>query len=269
MRVVETLPKLAAPTALVPTMGALHAGHQSLIRLARQYCDEVVVSVFVNPLQFEDPEDLAKYPKSPERDVELAREAGATILWRPSPETIYPGNELRLSAGELGQNFEGVHRTGHFDGVLTVVNRLFELVNPKFAIFGEKDLQQLFLIKQMASELHPQIQIIPAPTIRELSGLALSSRNSRLTPTGRKTATLISQILSEAAACEDLAEMKAVLAKLNEANGFTLDYVEVIDEDTFKIATLDSTKLRAIAAGWIDGIRLIDNMAMQRKLVRV
>ena len=130
-------------------MGALHAGHQSLIQIARELCDEVVVSIFVNPLQFENKEDLAKYPRTPERDEELARAAGATILWRPNYEDLYPIGFEKLSAGSVGELFEGKSRPGHFDGVVTVVNRLFEIVRPKFAIFGEKDFQQLFLIRQM------------------------------------------------------------------------------------------------------------------------
>ena len=162
MKEMKVLTDLNRPCAFVPTMGALHADHQSLISKARELCDEVVVSVFVNPLQFEDKDDLAKYPRTPERDAELAEEAGATILWTPEYETIYPNEITKLSAGELGTKFEGVHRPGHFDGVLTVVNRLFELVQPRYAIFGEKDFQQLFLITTMAAELHPDIEIVHA-----------------------------------------------------------------------------------------------------------
>ncbi|NCX36390.1 MAG: pantoate--beta-alanine ligase [Actinobacteria bacterium] len=249
-------------------MGALHAGHQSLIKIAKEICDEVVISVFVNPLQFEDKDDLAKYPKTPENDAQLASEAGATLLWRPDVSDIYPGNEEKLSAGELGNKFEGASRPGHFDGVLTVVNRLFTLVKPKYAIFGEKDFQQLFLIKKMAAELHPEIEIIAAPTIREVSGLALSSRNVRLSPSGALTAQRISKALRAAATQETLADMSAELVRLGEVANFKLDYAEIIDEDTFEIATPNALKPRAIVAGWVDGVRLIDNMAMARTLVR-
>ena len=121
-------------------MGALHAGHQSLIQLARNYCEEVVVSIFVNPLQFENSEDFEKYPISPERDAEIARDAGATVLWRPSYDEIYPEGYQRLKAGPVGEIFEGASRPGHFDGVVTVVNRLFEIVQPRHAIFGEKEI---------------------------------------------------------------------------------------------------------------------------------
>ena len=160
-------------------------------------------------------------------------------------------------------------RHGHFDGVVTVVNRLFDLVQPRYAIFGEKDFQQLFLIKEMACRLHPEIEIVPAPTIRETSGLALSSRNVRLTVEGRVVADVISRVLHQAAEAESLADMKEELAKLGEKSNFILDYAEVINEQTFDLADDATENKRAIVAGWIDGIRLIDNMAMAKKLVRV
>lgn len=269
MKVERVLTGLDRPCAFVPTMGALHAGHQSLIKMAREYCDEVVVSVFVNPLQFEDKDDLAKYPKTPEIDENLAREAGATILWRPEVSDIYVGNEKKLSAGELGKRFEGASRAGHFDGVLTVVNRLFELVKPKYAIFGEKDFQQLFLIKRMAAKLHPDIEIVSAPTIREESGLALSSRNVRLTQTGILTAQSISKALRSASFKESIADMKRELAALSHESEFKLDYAEIIDEESFELANESTLRARAIIAGWVDGVRLIDNMAMAQSLVKL
>ena len=264
----KVLTDLNRPCAFVPTMGALHAGHQSLISKARELCDEVVVSVFVNPLQFEDKDDLAKYPRTPERDSELAAEAGATILWIPDYETIYPNEITKLSAGELGTKFEGVHRPGHFDGVLTVVNRLFELVQPRYAIFGEKDFQQLFLITKMAAELHPDIEIVPAPTIREISGLAMSSRNVRLSTRARTAADVIAQVLRKASENEDTSIARTALEEISREPLFTLDYAEIIDEETFELASEETEKRRAIIAGWIDGVRLIDNMAMKSALVR-
>ena len=269
MKVVQSLTALDRPCALVPTMGALHAGHQSLIKIAREYCDEVVVSVFVNPLQFEDKDDLAKYPKTPEMDELLASQAGATVLWRPEAGDLYPGDETKLSAGELGRCFEGASRAGHFDGVLTVVNQLFELVKPKYAIFGEKDFQQLFLIKRMAAQLHSEIEIIAAPTIREESGLALSSRNVRLSPQGLLTAQSISKALRAASRKDSLAEMKVELSKLESQPAFKLDYAEIIDEESFELATESTVRLRALIAGWVDGVRLIDNAAMSRSLVKL
>ena len=269
MQIMDRLGDLLRPCAFVPTMGALHAGHQSLITLARQYCDDVVVSVFINPLQFEKSEDLDKYPKTPELDARCASEAGATILWRPSYDEIYPGELQKISAGECGNLFEGASRPGHFDGVLTVVHRLFELVQPKYAIFGEKDFQQLFLIKAMSSQLHPEIEIISAPTVREESGLAMSSRNIRLSQNGKKVATALSRVLSSAADTEDLVRMKSELSLLARIDGFTLDYAEIIDEETFQIANEETSRKRAIVAGWVDGVRLIDNMAMKPALVRL
>jgi pantoate--beta-alanine ligase len=265
---VDLLTDLDNPCAFVPTMGALHAGHQSLIRRACELADEVVVSIFVNPLQFENKEDLAKYPSTPKNDSELASEAGATILWRPSYPSIYPGELEKLSSGDIGRSFEGVHRPGHFDGVLTVVNRLFELSRPKYAIFGEKDFQQLFLIKEMAAKLHPEIQIIAAPTIRDNSGLALSSRNVRLSDQGLEGAQVISKVLSAASSESSLTSARQALKQIERQDSFILDYAEIIDEESFQVADESSIKTRVIIAGWIEGVRLIDNMAMQNSLVR-
>ena len=254
MKEVEVLSDLNNPCAFVPTMGALHAGHQSLIRRARELADEVVVSVFVNPLQFENKDDLAKYPTTPKHDGELASEAGATILWRPSYESIYPGELKKLSSGEIGRSFEGV-------------NRLFELCRPKYAIFGEKDFQQLFLIKEMAARLHPEIQIIAAPTIRDTNGLALSSRNVRLTSQGLESAEIISKVLRAASSESSLTSARHALKQIEKNGSFTLDYAEIIDEESFQVADESSLKTRVIIAGWIEGVRLIDNMAMQNSLV--
>ena len=264
----QLLTEIEKPCAFVPTMGALHAGHQSLIAQARDLFDEVVVSVFVNPLQFEDKEDLAKYPRTPEKDAQLAAAAGATILWTPTYEDIYPAEIKKLSAGELGEKFEGVHRPGHFDGVLTVVHRLFELVKPKYAIFGEKDFQQLFLITKMAAQLHPEIEIIAAPTVRETSGLAMSSRNVRLSGEARTAAEIISQVLRESSQKPDTATALLALKEISREPLFTLDYAEIIDEENFELASEETEKRRALIAGWIDGVRLIDNMAMKSALVR-
>jgi pantoate--beta-alanine ligase len=243
--------------AFVPTMGALHAGHASLIQRARELSDTVVVSIFINPLQFENKDDLAKYPRTPELDIELASQAGATHLWLPTVDEIYPGEVQKISAGALGDVYEGVKRPGHFDGVLTVVNRLFELVKPQWAIFGEKDFQQLTLIKSMKSD----VEIIGAPTIRDTDGLALSSRNVRLSDP--KAALVIYRALlaarNEKSVDAARTAMKEVLA--SEAS-FTLDYAEIINESNFEKASQSDESKRAIIAGWVNGIRLIDNMPM-------
>jgi pantoate--beta-alanine ligase len=241
--------------AFVPTMGALHAGHQSLIKLAKQKGDRVLVSIFVNPLQFENQDDLAKYPQTLDADLKLAEEAGATAVFAPSYADVYPGEITKVDAGEVGKLYEGASRDGHFSGVLTVVKRLFDLTQTKVAIFGEKDFQQLFLIKQMVKQLNIPIEIMAAPTIREADGLAMSSRNVRLDQSGRKSALVISKALKE----DSIAGMNKVLV---EEPGFTLDYLEIIDEDTFLPASENSKNKRAIIAGWVNGVRLLDNKRM-------
>jgi len=255
---------LRHPLALVPTMGALHAGHASLINMAAARCSQVVVSIFVNPLQFENQEDLAKYPRPIEKDIKIAKAAGATDIWTPTFEEIYPSNPEIISAGPVGKLFEGVHRFGHFDGVLTVVNRLFNLVKPEVAIFGEKDFQQLFLIKKLVNDLALPIEIVAAPTIRETDGLAMSSRNIRLTDEERKAARVISKALTSAARESSVVQQRDVLhSVLATEKQFSLDYAEVIDGDTYEITDAASVNNRAIVAGWINGVRLLDNMVMR------
>ncbi len=244
-------------------MGALHAGHLSLISLARKYSDDVVVSIFVNPLQFENPDDLAKYPRDLEGDRKLALQAGATTIWAPTVEEIYPGEVQQISAGPLGNLFEGVKRPGHFDGVLTVVARLFEKVKPTHAIFGEKDFQQLYLISRFVKENDLPIQIVAGPLIRDEDGLALSSRNVRLTSMGRNQALVIQRALHAAHHELHLEHAKRILhAVLSEEPGFTIDYATIIDEQTFSAPTQSTTQFRALVAGWVEGVRLLDNMKM-------
>ena len=246
--------------AFVPTMGALHAGHLSLIELAKSYSDEVIVSIFVNPLQFENKDDLAKYPRDLDADKKLAMSAGATQIWAPTIDEIYPDEPSVISAGKLGSKYEGVNRAGHFDGVLTVVDRLFKHVQPTHAIFGEKDFQQLFLIKQWAQENKVPVQIISAPLIRDQDGLALSSRNIRLGDEGRKSALVISQALLAARESRD--PHSTMLEVLASEPGFTLDYAIVIDEESFEEASASTLNTRALIAGWVNGVRLLDNMQM-------
>lgn len=234
-------------------MGALHAGHASLFTIAKSLSNNVVASIFINPLQFENPADLAQYPRTPESDIELAASSGVTHLWLPKYEEIYPEGFKRLTADPIGNLFEGAARPGHFDGVVTVVRRLFDLVKPKVAIFGEKDFQQLFLIKKIADD----VEIITAPTIREHDGLAMSSRNSRLSEAGRSAATIMYRALKRAKSEIELQEL------LTSEPLFTLDYAVFIDEQTFMPASSATQQVRALVAGWIDGIRLIDNMAME------
>ena len=243
---------------LVPTMGALHAGHQSLIKLGKNLGEKVIVSIFVNPLQFENKADLENYPKSFDQDLQMAQEAGATAIFSPSESDIYPGQIEKIEAGSVGNIFEGKSRPGHFSGVLTVVKRLFDLVNPKHAVFGEKDFQQLFLIKKMVNDFKLPVNIVSAPTIRDSSNLALSSRNSRLSDEDKKVAQVIYQALTQ----NNIDDARKLLEKVD---GFSLDYLEAIDEQSFKLATPDAKNKRLIIAGWVNQVRLIDNMAMGSK----
>jgi pantoate--beta-alanine ligase len=246
-------------SVLVPTMGALHKGHQALIKRARSMSKEVVVSIFINPLQFENPDDIAKYPRTPERDIQLATLAGATEIWMPDYEEIYPGEITKLIASSIADLYEGASRPGHFDGVVTVVNRLFEIVKPEAAIFGEKDFQQLQIIRAMKSS----VEIVGIPTVREYDGLALSSRNVRLSERGRMSANVIYRAMAAARLAPTVAIAQEIIdTTLSTDTGFACDYAVIVDEEDFSLAT-DSTKhKRAIIAGWIDGVRLIDNMRM-------
>jgi pantoate--beta-alanine ligase len=247
--------------AFVPTMGALHDGHMSLIKQARSLTNNVVVSIFVNPLQFESSEDLEKYPRDLELDSKKALAAGATRIWAPTIDEIYPenlkvnGEVKKISAGDIGNKFEGAARPGHFDGVLTVINQLFKHIDPRWAIFGEKDFQQLHIVKNWVTKSHIPVEIINGGIIRDSDGLALSSRNVRLTAEGRKAALVISRALRSGS-------KEAMGQILATENAFSLDYAEVIDPSTFEIANSSTLNPRAIIAGWIEGVRLLDNMGM-------
>jgi pantoate--beta-alanine ligase len=263
MKIVHSAAELDDGCTFIPTMGALHAGHASLFTAARSQSDFVVASIFVNPLQFENAKDLELYPRTPEQDVEIARDSGVTHLWLPQPNEIYPENFAKCLAGPIGEIYEGFNRVGHFDGVVTVVSRLFDLLRPAKAIFGEKDFQQLFLIRKLASESFKDLEIIAAPTIREDDGLALSSRNIRLNKSDREAATVIYRALVAAQKCKTLDQARDTMLQIaGQEPLFKLDYAQVIDESDFAIATQSTSKQRAIIAGWLNGVRLIDNMEM-------
>lgn len=251
------------PIALVPTMGALHEGHAQLIQKARTLTDGVLVSIFVNPLQFENQSDLEKYPRTPEADIDKAKKSGAAMLWRPKYEEIYPGTVALQEVGELASLYEGAARKGHFQGMLTVVKRLFDLVQPRWALFGEKDFQQLFLVKKMVKDLGLKIEVIAVPTVREPSGLAISSRNVRLSLEDRQSALVISRALTNASEMTSIEEMQRALdLTLASESGFKRDYAVIIDEVDFSLATEATKAKRALIAGWVNGVRLIDNMSM-------
>jgi pantoate--beta-alanine ligase len=260
MKIVSDASLLLHGCAFVPTMGALHAGHQSLFLRAAQGNENVLASIFINPLQFENTSDLENYPKTPERDIELAQAAGVTELWFPQYDELFPAGFATKTAGALGEIYEGKARPGHFDGVLTVVDRLFQLAKPKSAIFGEKDFQQLSLIRTIAGD----VAIVAAPTIRESDGLAMSSRNVRLSQEDRIAALIIYKAL---VAAESAVEIEVVrnlmISTLANEPRFTLDYAEIIDEKDFSLVNSETAHARAIISGWINGIRLIDNMPMR------
>ena len=252
--------------AFVPTMGALHDGHLALIKSAKKFGKRVLVSVYVNPTQFESSTDLAKYPKTLSQDLELAAGAGADYLWTPSVEEIYPeglANVQLISAGPLGDLYEGASRPNHFSGVLTVINRLFTLVNPRYAMFGEKDFQQLFLIKKFAEQQFPTISIITGETIRDGNGIALSSRNSRLSSDELEIAQVLPRAQKATRKFNSISDVQDALDKVFSAqSGFTLDYAEIVDPRTLLPVSSDFTgQVQVLLAGWIGSVRLIDNFA--------
>lgn len=227
----------------VPTMGALHPGHASLIQRSHRENELTVVSIFVNPTQFNNPEDLKKYPRTWDNDVKIAAEAGAQIILSPTFDEIYPDNyKYKLCENNFSMQLCGAHRPGHFDGVLTVVMKLLNIVRPQAAYFGEKDFQQLTLIKKMAEAFFMQTQIYPCPTLREHDGLAMSSRNVRLTPTGRKKAPLIYQALTN-------------FSDSLQARNF-------LESSDIQVEYLEEHENRRYIAAFIDGVRLIDNVAI-------
>ena len=268
MNVVSDRASLAAArppgtTAVVMTMGALHEGHRTLMRAARAAADNVVVTIFVNPLQFGPNEDLAKYPRPFENDVRACEEEGVDLVFAPMPEVVYPEQpQVRVTAGPMGEVLEGKTRPGHFDGVLTVVAKLLHLTRPDTAFFGQKDAQQLVLIRRMVRDLDFPVEIVPVPTVREPDGLALSSRNVYLSPEERESALAISRALraGEAAASNGApAVREAAEAVLKEEKGLRLDYLALVDPDTLE--PLDRSHERALlaVAAYAGSTRLIDN----------
>jgi pantoate--beta-alanine ligase len=256
--------------ALVPTMGALHDGHLSLIRAARAQADEVVVSLFVNPAQFNDADDLAAYPRDEERDAQLAQEAGADILFAPPPEIVYPpgfSTEVRVG-GVLTETLEGEHRgPEHFHGVTTVVTKLLNMVQPDLAFFGQKDAQQALVIRKLVRDLDIDVQIEIAPTVREHDGLALSSRNVRLHGDDRRRALALSQALVAAEHAAAAGERDAsVIAQLAREQMQQLqvepEYLELVNpEDLVPVRIVRGDTLVAVAAR-IGEVRLIDNVTL-------
>jgi pantoate--beta-alanine ligase len=250
--------------AFVPTMGALHEGHLSLIAEARKHATFVVVSIFVNPLQFGAGEDFEKYPRTIEEDAAKLEDIGVNVLFTPTVNDLYRGNmNVSESAGHIGALYEGAARPDHFDGMLTVVAKLLEAVRPKYAVFGAKDAQQVFLVKRMAAQKFPELEIVVAPTVREANGLALSSRNRYLSEADHKVAKQISAALQSAheTSSSPSAAVAAARNTMLSTPEAKLDYIALVDADTFEAVT-DGFTGRAILliAAVVGETRLIDNI---------
>jgi pantoate--beta-alanine ligase len=258
---------LAGTVAVVMTMGALHEGHLRLIDVARDRADAALVTIFVNPLQFGPGEDLDRYPRTLESDLAACAAHGVDLVFAPAVEDMYPPGEpvVRRHAGDLGERLEGAVRPAHFDGVLTVVGMLLDLTRPDIAVFGEKDAQQLALIRRMVAAEGRPIDIVGVPTVREPDGLALSSRNRYLAPQQRAAAVALSAALRAAA---DAAEHGAAAAAdracevLARAPGVDVDYVAVVDDETWEDPSEDTRNMRILVAGRVGQTRLIDNVSV-------
>ena len=268
-RVTRDWRRQALTTALVPTMGNLHEGHLALVRKAREHADRVVASIYVNPTQFGEGEDYGSYPRTPDTDRVALEASGCDLLFAPGHDTVYPPgikNSIRLLASpDLAAPLEGECRPGHFDGVLTVVARLFNLVGPDVAVFGEKDFQQLLLIRRMVEDLSFDIRIVSVPTVREHNGLAMSSRNRFLRTEEKAAAVRLSTVLSDVVeqvrndpSQWEQAEQDAV-SRL-ESWGFRVDYVAVRRSDNLAAPSKEGAPMRVLAAVRCGKTRLIDNM---------
>lgn len=258
-----------ARIGFVPTMGALHAGHLSLVDRARRDADTVVMSIFVNPLQFGPAEDLARYPRLVEADDNLATQAGVDFLFRPAAAEMYtPGRTVSVAGGALASAWEGEMRPGHFDGVLTVVAKLLNIVAPDFAVFGRKDLQQAAVVRAMVRDLNLPVSIVLSPIVREQDGLAMSSRNRYLTSEERRSALALNRSLKGARALYESGERSAVRLEqigrdiIGRDAAIKLDYFAVVDPATFERDDIAGERSAAIVAARVGTTRLIDNLTL-------
>ncbi len=252
---------------LVPTMGALHAGHVRLLETARFECDQVVASIFVNPLQFDRQDDLDGYPRPLEADLEVCRVAGVDLVFAPTAREMYgSGCEVLVDPGPVAENLCGRYRPGHFQGVATVVLKLFHIVQPGKAYFGEKDFQQLALVRRMVADLNVPVEIRPVPTVREPDGLAMSSRNRNLSPADREAAPALYRCLCVARELIEGGERNAAevkmqaLAEIAGTPQFHVEYLEVVDPDRIQVVERIEGRVRVAAAAWLGSTRLIDNI---------
>jgi pantoate--beta-alanine ligase len=271
---VRTVAELAAArdalvgrVAVVMTMGALHDGHLHLMRVAREHADALMVTIFVNPLQFGPNEDFDRYPRTPESDLAKCAEAGVDLVFMPSVEEVYPPGEAIpwVSAGALGAELEGKMRPGHFDGVVTVVVRLLRLTRPDVALFGQKDAQQLALIRRGVTDLDLPVEIVGVPTVRESDGLAMSSRNRYLDDNSRTVALTLSRALltgADQATHGGDAVLESARAVLEESPQVSVDYLVLVDEETWEPPDNETRDARLLVAGRIGTTRLIDNVSV-------
>jgi len=258
-------------TAFVPTMGNLHDGHLTLVKEAQKFADRVVVSIFVNPMQFNQAADLAAYPRTLDEDCRALQSVDTDLVFTPSPELIYPhglASQTFIQVPCISEVLEGAHRPGHFNGVSTIVAKLFNLVQPDVALFGEKDFQQLALIRHMVADLAMPIQIVGVPTVREKSGLAMSSRNGLLTAEERIIAPLLAEVMTTIAGKISVDEQEnqtlvtQATAQLNAA-GFNTDAIDIVDAETLASLTTDSKQAVVLMAAFLGKARLIDNKVIE------
>lgn len=269
---VSTQKRAGKTIGFAPTMGALHKGHLSLIEQAKNRNDISICSIFVNPTQFNEEGDLKKYPRTPEKDIEMLTTASNDVLFMPDVEEVYPKNtpiKSDFKFGELEKVMEGAFRPGHFEGMAQVVNRLLEIVQPTSLYMGQKDFQQLTIVREMLRQTKSEVELVMCPIVREEDGLAMSSRNVRLTPENRKSAVIISQTLREAKARIENESPKmikeAALEKLNSVPDFKAEYFDIVDGVTLLNLERfeDTTFAVACVAVWSGDVRLIDNIILK------
>ena len=265
----------AETTAFVPTLGNLHDGHLSLVRKAQDVADRVVVSIFVNPTQFDKAADLADYPRTTDEDLALLKEEGVDLVFLPSAEDMYPvGSAARVEVDGISDILEGDSRPGHFSGVATIVAKLFNLVQPDYSVFGEKDFQQLMLVKRMEADLDFGIEIIGAPTAREVSGLAMSSRNNYLNKEQRNNIApkfhaelqKIKHAILEGN--KDYLGLQSTSINSLNQQGFKADYIEVRNAEDLSVATIEDKNLVVLGSAWLGKARLIDNLTVNIDLFK-
>ncbi len=248
-------------------MGALHDGHLSLLKLARNYADDVVCSIFVNPTQFNDPKDLEKYPRPIERDIQMLTDAGCDVLFNPTVDEMYsPGETWHLDIGPLENILEGKYRPGHYQGVTQVVYKLFDIIKPDYALFGQKDYQQVKVISRMVDILKMPVNLVMCPIVREPGGLAMSSRNVHLSVQEKQDSLILSQTLMQVKQQfdpEKINELRQMaMSNINQNRDVTLDYFEIVDADSLMPISRQTKQMVALVAAKVGNTRLIDNILL-------